>query len=369
MEINGNHYRTIWEKHGTPEIIRIIDQRKLPHKFEIADLKTADDAADAIARMLVRGAPLIGVTAAYGMYLAALNSSGPEALQKAAEKLKAARPTAINLAWAVDEQIKKASEANDWSEVKNILLENAREIAEDDVHFCRSIGENGVWLIEQIAKEKDGEPVNILTHCNAGWLATVDYGTATAPIYVAHDMGIELHIWVDETRPRNQGAKLTAWELTEHGVPNTLIADNAGGHLMQHGMVDMVIVGSDRTTYTGDVANKIGTYLKALAARENDIPFYVALPSTTIDWNTVDGVNDIPIEQRDDDEVRFIDGLDGDEVRNVLITGKKVKAANYAFDVTPNHLVTALITERGICKADKGSILELFPEKISLIGK
>ena len=369
MEINGKHYRTIWEKEGDPAVIQIIDQRKLPHKFEIASLKTANDAAEAISGMFVRGAPLIGVTAAYGMYLAALNASDMDDLRKASDKLISARPTAINLAWAVKEQLKKASEANDWTEVKNILLANAREIAEDDVHYCRSIGENGIWLIEQIAKEKDGQPVNILTHCNAGWLATVDYGTATAPIYVAHDMGIELHVWVDETRPRNQGAKLTAWELTGHGVPNTLIADNTGGHLMQHEMVDMVLVGSDRTTYTGDVANKIGTYLKALAARENDIPFYVALPSTTIDWKTSDGVKDIPIEQRDDDEVKFMDGLDGDEVRNVLITGKNVKAANYAFDVTPNHLVTALITERGICKADKGSILELFPEKISLIGK
>ncbi len=365
MNIEGKHYRTIWENPENDSVINIIDQRLLPHKFEIVGLKTLDDAVKAIAEMYVRGAPLIGAAAAYGMYLAAVNADKENfenKIQEAADKLKAARPTAVNLAWAVDEQLKVISDAADIDSKINAAREKARNICDEDALFCKSIGEKGIWLIDRIACQKEG-PVNILTHCNAGWLATVDYGTATAPIYTAYDMGIEVHVWVDETRPRSQGAKLTSWELTRHGVPNTLIVDNAGGHLMQKGLVDMVIVGSDRTTHTGDVANKIGTYLKALAAYDNEVPFYVAVPSTSIDWNIDDGVNDIPIEERNNVEVLYVDGLVDGEIKKALVPAKGTKAANYSFDVTPRHLVTALITERGICKADKGSIYELFPEK------
>ena len=356
MNVDGKHYRTIWVKEGDERVIQIIDQRNLPHKFIIEDLKSVDDFASAIKDMHVRGAPLIGATAGFGMYIAVLNGDD---LNEAGKKLKAARPTAVNLAWAVDRQLKAVENAGD--KVK-ISLENAKNIADEDANFCKKIGEYGIKIIEEISQEKKGEVVNILTHCNAGWLACVDYGSATAPIYAAHDKGIKVHVWVDETRPRNQGSHLTAWELLQHGVPHTVISDNAGGHLMQHGMVDMCIVGTDRTTYTGDVANKIGTYLKALAAKDNNIPFYVALPSSSFDWKIRNGVDEIPIEQRGDEEVKYAQGLVDSQIKRVLLTPKDSPAANFAFDVTPRRLITGLITERGICKASEESILKLYPE-------
>jgi len=363
MKINNKQYRTIWEKPENNEIIQIIDQRVLPHKFVIRDLKTVDDFYIAIKDMYVRGAPLIGVTAAYGIYIACIEyQNDREYILKSAEYLKSARPTAVNLQWAVDLQMQIIKNEKDINLAKEKTLDNARKIANEDVENCRKIGEYGCEIIEAISKRKKGKPVNILTHCNAGWLATVDYGTATAPIYEAFSKGIDLHVWVDETRPRNQGAKLTSWELNQEAVPNTIIVDNAGGHLMQNGLVDLVIVGSDRTTYTGDVANKIGTYLKALAAKDNNIPFYVALPSSTIDWNLKQG-DDIPIEERNSDEIKYVDGLLNGEIQKVLVSPMESKAANYAFDVTPSRLVTGLITERGIAKANEKDIIRLFTEK------
>ncbi|MCA9896191.1 MAG: S-methyl-5-thioribose-1-phosphate isomerase, partial [Anaerolineae bacterium] len=314
MNVAGKHYRTIWLKDGAPEVVQIIDQRLLPHKFHIVDLQTVDEVAYAIKEMQVRGAGLIGATAGYGMYIAALQApkDSQEAflsfIEEAGEQLKATRPTAVNLEWAVERQKIAIAEAISIDDMIAIAQQTAQDIADEDAEFCRRIGGHGVSLIENIAARKNGEPVNILTHCNAGWLAFVDYGSATAPIYAAHDKGINVYVWVDETRPRNQGARLTAWELGQHGVPHTVIADNVGGHLMQHGLVDLVIVGTDRTTYTGDVANKIGTYLKALAAYDNDVPFYVALPSSSFDWKIRDGLRQIPIEQRNGDEVRHIYG-------------------------------------------------------------
>jgi methylthioribose-1-phosphate isomerase len=367
MNVNGIHYRTIWVKQTDDQVIQIIDQRHLPHRFVVEDLASVQDVFTAIRDMHVRGAGLIGATAGYGMYLAALEASRSNSfdahIEKAAEKLKSARPTAMNLFWAVDKQLQAINSEGSVDEKISIALQTAREIADSDAEYCRRIGEHGVKLIEQISRRKGGKPVNILTHCNAGWLAFVDYGSATAPVYAAHDKGIAVHVWVDETRPRNQGAALTCWELGNHGVPHTLITDNAGGYLMQQGQVDLVIVGSDRTTYTGDVANKVGTYLKALAARDNNIPFYVALPSSTIDWETEDGVKEIPIEQRDPDEVKFVEGWCDDEVKKVRICPETSQAANYAFDVTPARLVTGIITERGICKAEKKDVFRLFPEK------
>jgi len=369
MKINNKPYRTIFEKDGDNRIVQIIDQRLLPHKFEIVDLFAVDDYISAIADMLVRGAPLIGVTAAYGMYAAVCEAKEAgvnnihEFIRGKAAFLKSARPTAVNLAWAVDRQLELISSIEGIDNKISAALKEARKICEDDVEQCRAIGRFGAKLIKEISEKNNGAPVNILTHCNAGWLATVDFGTATAPIYQAVKDGIDVHVWVDETRPRNQGAKLTAFELTQEGVPNTLIVDNVGGHLMQQGMVDIVIVGSDRTTYTGDVANKIGTYLKALAAADNNIPFYVALPSSTIDWQIEDGIKNIPIEQRDPSEVLLVDGLAGDNVVEINIAAKGTKAANYAFDVTPSRLVTGLITERGICPASAEGTLGLFPEK------
>lgn len=369
MNVDGKHYRTIWLKPDDPSVVQIIDQRRLPYEFIIEDLTTVDDMAVAIKDMHVRGAGLIGAAAGYGMYLAALRAprTSLEAFREAVfadgEKLKATRPTAVNLEWAVERQLRAMQLATDIESCIEVAYQTALAIADEDADFCRRIGEHGVSLIEDIARQKPGERVNILTHCNAGWLAFVDYGTATAPIYAAHERGIDVHVWVDETRPRNQGARLTAWELAQHGVPHTVIPDNVGGHLMQHGLVDMVITGTDRTTYTGDVANKIGTYLKALAARDNHVPFYVALPSSTFDWKIRDGVKEIPIEQRDDSEVRYISGLYEGEIASVLLTPSDSPAANYAFDVTPAHLVTGLITERGLCEASEESILTLFPEK------
>ena len=366
MKVDGKNLRPIWLDENL-KTVKIIDQRLLPHEFIIVDLNNVDDVIMAIKNMYVRGAPLIGVTAAYGVYLAALNcpdnQTADDFLTKECDRIKSARPTAVNLAWAVDKVFSKIKKAKDRQEKIDAARKEACSIEEKEVENCRKIGEYGLALIDEISSKKRGETVNVLTHCNAGWLACVEYGTATAPIYAAFEAGIDIHVWVDETRPLNQGSRLTAWELGKHGVKHTVITDNAGGHLMQHGMVDMVIVGTDRTTYTGDVANKIGTYLKALAARDNNIPFYTALPSSTFDWNLKDGIKEIPIEERDPDEVRFVQGLDHKIVRNVLVPPENSPAANFAFDVTPARLVTGFITERGVCKAAEADILRLFPEK------
>lgn len=370
MNVYGKHYRTIWLKEDDPQTVQIIEQRLLPHQFVIEDLTTVDEVARAIKEMHVRGAGLIGATAGYGMYIAALHAPRDSttafmtSLTAAGETLKATRPTAVNLEWAVERQLEAIEAAGDDIEEKiETALRMAQTIADEDAEFCRRIGEHGKAIIQEISQRKQGETVNILTHCNAGWLAFVDYGTATAPIYAAFNEGIKVHVWVDETRPQNQGARLTAWELNQHGVPHTVIADNVGGHLMQHGLVDMVITGTDRTLYTGDVANKIGTYLKALAAKDNDVPFYVALPSSTFDWKMRNGVKEIPIEQRDATEVKYMGGLHEGEIKSVLLTPADSPAANYAFDVTPARLVTGLITERGICAASEEGILGLYPEK------
>jgi methylthioribose-1-phosphate isomerase len=311
--------------------------------------------------MAVRGAPLIGATAAWGLYLAALEKPQAAAIKAAADSLLEARPTAVNLRWAVERML-RIVDTQDPADLAGAMRRDAQAICAEDVEISRGIGEHGVRLLADIARRKPGKPVNVLTHCNAGSLATINYGTATAPIYFAQQRGIDVHVWVDETRPRNQGSQLTAWELAESGVPHTLIVDNAGGHLMQHGHVDIVITGTDRTTRCGDVANKIGTYLKALAARDNDIPFYVALPSTTIDWHSRDGLREIPIEERDADEVSWVYGVgDGGPVR-VRTTAAGTPVSNYAFDVTPARLVTGLVTERGICEASEAGLLGLFPE-------
>jgi methylthioribose-1-phosphate isomerase len=370
MKVGGKHYRTIWLKEDDPRVVQIIEQRRLPHEFVIVDLTTVNDVALAIKDMLVRGAGLIGATAGYGMYIATLHAptTSREAflayVEEAGNTLKATRPTAVNLEWAVHRQLLAIQRGESVEEMIAFAQQTAQQIADEDADYCRRIGEHGVALIEEIAARKPGEPVNVLTHCNAGWLAFVDYGSATAPIYAAYERGIPIHVWVDETRPRNQGAKLTAWELGEHGVPHTVIADNVGGHLMQHGLVDLCIVGSDRTSYTGDVANKIGTYLKALAAKDNNVPFYVALPSSTFDWKMRDGVREIPIEQRDATEVKYMDGRTADgRIESVLLTPENSPAANYGFDVTPARLVTGLITERGVCAASEDGVLGLYPEK------
>jgi methylthioribose-1-phosphate isomerase len=359
MRVDGTMMRTIWPSgHGA---VRIIDQTRLPHELVTVELKTLDDAAHAIKAMLVRGAPLIGAAAAYGVALALKANASDESLDHACRVLAATRPTAINLRWALDRARREIGRHMPVDRVP-VAWRLAAAICDEDVAANRAIGRHGLALIRDRARE--GEPVNILTHCNAGWLAAVDIGTATAPIYAAHDAGIPVHVWVDETRPRNQGASLTAWELGQHGVPHTVIVDNVGGHLMQHGLVDLVIVGSDRTTAQGDVANKIGTYLKALAAQDNDVPFYVALPSPTIDWHLADGVAEIPIEQRDPAEVTHIAGRLADgRVAAVRVTPEGSPAANYAFDVTPARLVTGLITERGICPASREGLHGLFPER------
>ena len=366
MNIDGKHYRTIWLKEDDSKVVQVIDQRSLPHKFIIEDLVTVDDVARAIKEMHIRGAGLVGATAGYGMYISALNAPATSFMSQLAtdaEQLKATRPTAVNLAWAVDRQFEAIAAVNAGVDARIAKArETAQAIADEDAEFCRRIGEHGISIIEEISKAKGGEVVNILTHCNAGWLAFVDYGSATAPMYAAHDKGIKIHVWVDETRPRNQGARLTAWELGQHGVPHTVIADNVGGHLMQHGLVDLVITGTDRTTYTGDVGNKIGTYLKALAAKDNNIPFYTALPSSTFDWVMRDGVKEIPIEERGGEEVRYIQGLHDGDIKQVLLTPETSPASNYSFDVTPARLITGLITERGICKATEESVLALYPE-------
>lgn len=367
MKVEGKNFRTIWLKENKKEVICIIDQRFLPHQFIIEELNSTQDVAVAITDMHVRGAGLIGATAAYGMYIATIEASTTnsfeENLLQSANILKSTRPTAINLEWAVNRQLEEISKGQSTDEKIKIAKETAIKIANEDADYCRNIGLHGVKIIEEISKRKNGETVNILTHCNAGWLAFVDYGSATAPIYEAFERGINVHVWVDETRPRNQGASLTAWELLNHGVPHTIIADNTGGHLMQHGKVDMVITGADRVTRSGDAANKIGTYLKALAAKDNNIPFYVALPSSTFDWNITDGLTQIPIEERNAKEVKYISGWCDGELKTILVTPKDSKAANYGFDVTPARLISGLITERGICPANEKEILNLFPER------
>jgi methylthioribose-1-phosphate isomerase len=363
MKVDGRPMRTIWEAADGSGAVEIIDQTRLPFAVEIVRIETVDDAVRAIATMQVRGAPLIGAAAAYGVCLALRADPSDEALEAAHDALMASRPTAVNLAWALGEML--AAVRNQPRDARlDLAYARAREIAEDDVETCRRIGEHGLEIIRAHAGRKaPGEPVNILTHCNAGWLATVDWGTALAPVYMAHDAGIPLHVWVDETRPRGQGAALTAWELGRHGVPHAVIADNAGGHLMQRGQVDLCIVGTDRTTRTGDVANKIGTYLKALAARDTGTPFYVALPGSTIDWTLRDGA-DIPIEERDAAELTHATGRTASgEIATVQVSAPGSPAANPAFDVTPARLVTGLITERGVCDASEAGLLSLFPER------
>ena len=355
MKIEGKEYRTIWFENN---IVKIIDQTKLPHKFVIKDLRTVKDAINAIKVMEVRGAPLIGATAAYGLVLAIIENNDQSFLKKSAEELIKSRPTAINLKWAVDRMMNKLSGVNS-DKILEIALNEAKEICEEDVKFCENIGLNGLKIIEKIYNKKK-DTVNILTHCNAGWLATINWGTATSPIYHAHKKDIPVHVWVDETRPRNQGANLTSYELNEEEIPNTIIADNTGGILMQRGEVDMCIVGTDRTLATGDVCNKIGTYLKALAAKDNNVPFYVALPSSTIDWDIKD-YKDIPIEERNSEELSHMEGLDKDgNIKKVKVYPKKSKAMNLAFDVTPAKYVTALITEKGICEASSDGLKKLF---------
>jgi methylthioribose-1-phosphate isomerase len=386
MKVDGQHFRTIWLKPDDEAVVQLIDQRSLPHRFVIEEVRTVEQMATAIREMHVRGAGLIGASAGYGMYLAAIRAAArpaagaDEQLARAAAQLKATRPTAVNLSWAVERQLKNIAEGKNVTEKVALALRTARSIADQDAEHCRMIGQHGFELIQQIARKKAGkfatanprtqagrlsagELINVLTHCNAGWLAFVDHGSATAPIYAAHDSGLPVHVWVAETRPRNQGSKLTAWELGKHGVPHTIIADSAAGHLMQHGMVDLVIVGTDRTTFTGDVANKVGTYLKALAAKDNDVPFYVALPSSSFDWKLRDGLKDIPIEERSAEEVKQAEGwFEGQQVE-IRVAPKESPATNYGFDVTPSHLVTGLITERGVCAANEKSIRALFPEQ------
>ena len=355
MKIANKEYRTIWYKDN---VVKIIDQTKLPHQFIIKDLKTVKDAINAIKVMEVRGAPLIGGTAAYGMVLAIQENNDSDFIKKSSKELIESRPTAINLKWAVDRMIKKLSGINS-DQILDIALNEAKEICDEDEKFCENIGLNGLKIIEEIYN-KTKKKVNILTHCNAGWLATINWGTATSPIYHAHQKGIPVHVWVDETRPRNQGANLTSYELNEENIPNTIIADNTGGILMQRGDVDMCIVGTDRTLSNGDVCNKIGTYLKALAAHDNNVPFYVALPSSTIDWEIKEG-KDIPIEERNSEELSHIEGVDeNNEIKKVLIYPKKSKALNLAFDVTPAKYVTGLITEKGISEASSEGLKKLF---------
>ena len=362
MKIDGKEMRTIWvESDGAG--IGTIDQTLLPHRFATVRLTTLDDAVRAIKTMQVRGAPLIGATAAYGVWLALRSDASDENLERAYGELLAARPTAINLQWALDQML-AAVRNRPRAERVAAALRRAGEIADEDVRINQAIGRHGLKLIEEIAARKKGERVNVLTHCNAGWLATVDWGTATAPIYMAHDKGLPVHVFADETRPRNQGASLTAWELGHHGVPHTVIPDNTGGHLMQHGLVDLVIVGTDRVTAQGDVCNKIGTYLKALAAADNKVPFYVALPSPTIDFSVSDGLAEIPIEQRSPDEVATVTGKTKDgRIETVQIIPDGSAVANYGFDVTPARLVTGLITERGVIGANRAALAETFPER------
>ena len=361
MNVDGTHYRTIWPAADGSGAVEIIDQTRLPHAFVTARLESVADAVHAIRTMQVCGAPLIGATAAYGVALAMRADASNESLASACDTLLATRPTAVNLRWALDDLGAVLTNLPP-ERRREAAYRRAGEICDEDVAMCSAIGDHGLRLLREAwtAKGESGR-LNVLTHCNAGWLATVDWGTALAPIYKAHDLGIPVHVWADETRPRNQGASLTAWELGRHGVAHTVIVDNAGGLLMQRGLIDLCITGTDRTTRTGDVANKIGTYLKALAASDNDVPFYVALPSTTIDWSLDEGAR-IPIEERGSDEVTEIGGMNGENRATVRIYGEGSRAANHAFDITPARLVTGLITERGVCEASEAGLAELFPE-------
>jgi methylthioribose-1-phosphate isomerase len=366
MLVNGKHYRTIWLNPNDDKTVSIIDQTKLPHSFEIIDLRSVEDFRRAIKDMWIRGAGLIGATAGYGMYSAALEASDKnfdDDIKKSGEILIATRPTAKNLSWAVERMIKKVCQNGLSADQKRkIAKDEAQSIANEDAEFCRRIGENGLEIIREISKKKKGETVNILTHCNAGWLAFTDYGSALSPIYAAKNADIDIHVWVDETRPRNQGASLTAWELGQQGINHHLIADNSGGHLMQHGLVDMVIVGADRVSLGGDAANKIGTYLKALAAKDNGVPFFVAFPSSTFDFEILDGIKEIPIEERTSEEVRIISGRDKNgNICEVRICPDSTPAKNWGFDVTPARLITKLITERGVFEPSKEAILEVYP--------
>ena len=355
MKIAGKEYKTIWFQNN---VVKIIDQTKLPHKFIIKDLKNISDAINAIKTMEVRGAPLIGATAAYGLVLSIIEKNDQTFLKKSAQDLINSRPTAVNLKWAVDRMIKKLSGVNS-DKILEIAINEAKKICEEDITFCQNIGLNGLKIIEKIYNKKR-DTVNILTHCNAGWLATINWGTATSPIYHAHKKGIPVHVWADETRPRNQGANLTSYELNEEGIKNTIIADNTGGILMQRGQVDLCIVGTDRTLFNGDVCNKVGTYLKALAAKDNNVPFYVALPSSTIDWKTKN-FKDIPIEERNSEELSKIEGVDEDgNIKKVQIYPDKSRAMNLAFDVTPAKYITGLITEKGVCEASVKGLKNLF---------
>jgi methylthioribose-1-phosphate isomerase len=367
MRIGDRNYQTIWIDENDPSAVCVIDQQKLPFFFEIKKLRSVDDVYEAIENMTVRGAPLIGAAGAFGLYLSTLEITSHtdirDHLSNAARYLISCRPTAVNLSWAVNYALEKLYSNPSSGSLSETALSVAIEICEQEKEYCKQIGEHGLKLIESLSEKKNGEPVNILTHCNAGWLATIDYGTVTAPVYLAHDMGIPLHVWVDETRPRNQGAKLTAWELGQHGVPHTLIPDNTGGHLMQQKMVDIVLMGSDRTTRGGDVANKIGTYLKALAAFDNNVPFYSLFPSTSIDFGIVDGVKEIIIEERDPEEVTNISGFAEGKVQSVRVCPENTRAVNYGFDVTPARLITGLVTERGICGATEKEIKEMFSDK------
>jgi len=368
MLAENKNYKSIWLDKSDPEVVRAINQKKLPFFFEICEFRTVDDIFNAIKEMTIRGAPVIGAAGAFGIYLATLemtSTTNPHKhLENAARYLISCRPTAVNLAWAVNHVMDKLEQNVPVQSLSAIALEAALEICENEEESCRKIGINGLKIIEKISRKKNKKPVNILTHCNAGWLACIDYGTVTSPVYLAHDKGIPVHVWVDETRPLNQGARLTAWELGQAGIPYTLITDNTGGHLMQHDMVDIVMVGSDRTTRNGDVANKIGTYLKALAAFENNIPFYSVFPSSTLDPDINNGFSGIPVEERDPEEVTTVTGLAGGKMESVRICPENSVAVNYGFDVTPVKYITGFITEKGIYKAEEKEITKMFSDKL-----
>jgi methylthioribose-1-phosphate isomerase len=368
MKIGNRHYRSIWWDESNPAHIKVIDQEKLPFFFETLELGSVQEVYDSICTMKLRGAPVIGAAGAFGMYFAAIEAAGSSEtgtyLAKAAEYLISSRPTAVNLSWAVNLVLDRLSGIVSKEDLKKRALEAALEIYNGELENCLAIGRHGLRIIEDLSRKKGGKAVNILTHCNAGWLACIDYGTATAPVYMARDKNIPVHVWVDETRPRNQGAKLTAFELGNENIPHTLIADNTGGHLMQQGMVDVVITGSDRTALSGDTANKIGTYLKALAANDNNIPFYVAVPSSSIDFKITDGMKDIPVEERDPEEITEVQGLNGGKIISVRICPDYTKAVNFGFDITPARLISGLITERGICKATVTDIKKMFSDKL-----
>ena len=369
MKIGEKHYRSIWWEENDPAVIKIIDQERLPFFLEIKELHTVKDVYDSICSMKVRGAPVIGSAAAFGIWLATLGvsriSSAEGKLSDAAKYLISSRPTAVNLAWAVNSMLARLSGITSLEELRETALRSALGIYNNEIENCLAIGRHGVGIIEEISRKKKGSPVNILTHCNAGWLACIDWGTATSPIYLARDRKIPVHVWVDETRPRNQGVRLTTFELSNENIPNTLIVDNTGGHLMQQGMVDVVITGSDRTAISGDTANKIGTYLKALAAKDNNVPFYVALPSSSIDFKITDGIKEIPVEERDPSELTDIQGINNGKIISVRLCPDYTKAVNFGFDITPARLISGLITERGICSASENGIKNMFKDKLA----